>query len=183
MDVRPDAATIRAHPKTFITLGVISVVLGFAALLFPFAATLAVELMLGAVLVAAGIAQVGHGVQLRAWKGWGVLVVGGVLSALVGGLLLFFPLTGALSLTLLLAAFFLVGGVMRAFLAARVRPQSGWGWLLASGLLSAALGVIVLTQWPQAAQWLLGLLLGVDLIFSGTFLVQIGNRARKGAVV
>jgi uncharacterized membrane protein HdeD (DUF308 family) len=162
---------------------VISIVLGFAALLFPFAATLAAELVLGAVLVAAGVAQIGHGVQLRAWKGWGVLVAGGALSILVGGLLLLFPWTGALSLTLILAAFFLIGGAMRAILSFRMRPQSGWGWLLASGLLSAALGLIVLTQWPQAARWLLGLLLGVDLIFSGSFLVQIGNRVRKGAAV
>lgn len=180
---RPDPATIRAHPKAFIALGVVSVVLGFAALLFPFAATLAAELVLGGVLVAAGIAQVAHGVQLRAWKGWGVLVAGGALSILVGGLLLLFPMTGVMSLTLVLAAFFLVGGVMRAILAARMRPHEGWGWLLTSGLLSAALGLIVLTQWPEAAQWLLGLLLGVDLIFSGTFLVQTGNRLRKGAMI
>lgn len=179
MNVRPDSSDIRAHPKAFIALGVVSIVLGVVALLFPFAATLATELVIGAVLVAAGVAQVVQGLKLRAWDGWGMLVAGGALSTLVGLLLLFFPMTGVLSLTFILAAFFLAGGAVRAVSAFRMRPRDGWGWLFASGLLSVALGVIVLAQWPEAARWLLGLLLGVDLIFSGTTLVQVGNRFRK----
>lgn len=167
------------EPKTLATLGVILMVIGLAAIVFPASAALAGELVLGALLLALGVALIGHGLQVRGWSGWGALVVSGSLSAGLGMLLLGFPVAGLLSLTLGLGIFFVVGGALRVVAALRMRPESGWVALLTGGSLATLLGLMVLLGWPTSAPWFLGLLLGVDVLLGGVSLLATAAWVRR----
>lgn len=173
----------RDHRGAFIALGVLSVIAGLLAFVFPLAATLAAALMFGAILVAVGLAQIANGIRTRGWKGWIWMVIAGVLSVAVGILLFARPIAGVLTLTMLLGAFFLVEGVVRTVMAFGIRSQPGWGLLLANGILGILLGILVFTQWPQAAAWLLGIVLGVDLILNGIWLISASSGVTRHVVV
>lgn len=158
---------VRGHLASYVTLGVLLIVLGVAAIAFPVLAAVAATLTLGWILLVAGIARIVHGVHLWHTRGSHVHLASAVLIALVGGLILFYPLPGALTLTALIAALFMAGGVFRVLYALQWRPAPGWLWLLSGGLVSLALGVLIAVQGPAMAIGLIGLIVGLDLIFSG----------------
>lgn len=170
---------IRAQRGWFIALGVLMMLLGVAAIAFPFTATLAVTITVGAVLVISGIAQLVHAFGVHKWRGFLITLLGAMLSLAVGVMVLFYPVSGILSFTLLLGSFLLVGGVLKTILAFRVRPGLNWGWLLFAGLTAALLGMLILLQWPFAAGWVLGLLVGIDLVFSGWWMLAIALATRR----
>ena len=170
---------VREHRLWFLALGIAMVLLGIAAIAFPFMATLAVELLLGWILLANGALGIVHAFRASRWNGFMLAMLAALLSLGIGILLLLYPLTGILSLTLVIAVFFMAGGLFRILLAFRLRPLDHWGWLLVSGILSLLLAAIILTQWPTAAAWLLGLLVGIDLMFSGWTLLMLGIAAAR----
>jgi len=157
--------------------GVASILLGIVALVFPFAATIAAELLFGAVLASIGAIQIFSAFAARQSNNrvWAFLF--GIAALIAGGLLLLYPLQGALTLTIVLASFLLAGGVFEMISAWYLRPANlhfvglppvrRWGWLAASGALSIILGVVLLFGLPVTAVWALGLFLGIDLIFLG----------------
>jgi uncharacterized membrane protein HdeD (DUF308 family) len=169
---------IRQHRGRFLALGGVMIALGFAAIAFPFTASLAVTLIVGTVLVIAGIAQLVHAFSVPRWRGFLVTLLVALLSLAVGTLVLFYPLSGILSLTLLVGSFLLVGGALKMILAWRVRPGLSWGWLMFAGALAVLLGIMILLQWPYAAGWILGVLVGIDLAFSGWWLVALALTPR-----
>jgi uncharacterized membrane protein HdeD (DUF308 family) len=108
----------------------------------------------------------------------------GILYAVVGAYLAFFPLTGLLTLAILLSVMFIAEGVFEVIQAVRVRPHEGWGFLLLSGLAALAVGVLIALSLPSSAEWALGLLAGINLLFSGwsyVFLALAGRRAHEAA--
>lgn len=172
---------VRRHRTSFLTLGLVMVALGLVAIALPFAATLAVEVFLGVILLLRGALEVFHAFRAADWKGFAWSLAGGVLALAVGLLLLFYPLTGMLTLTLLVAAFFLIGGVARVILATQLRPMDHWGWMLVSGILALLLAGLILWQLPEAAGWVVGLLVGIDLVFAGVTFALLGATARRAA--
>ncbi|MDY6980708.1 MAG: HdeD family acid-resistance protein [Pseudomonadota bacterium] len=168
-----NSTEVQQHLGWFIFLGGLMVLLGLAALLFPFAATLAGELTLGVVLLVAGIFGTVHAFRVRPWKGFWLSLLTAVLTVIVGALLLVFPMHGIMTVTLLITAMFLVSGVFRTILAFQLKPHDAWGWILASGILALILGVLVITQLPQAAFWLIGILVGVDFLFAGWAMISL----------
>ena len=105
----------------------------------------------------------------------------GVLYLVAGGWLAFFPFTGIITLTILLAALFIVEGVLEAAMALKVRPHEGWGWLLASGIIAVAVGVLITLELPSSATWAIGLLAGVNLISTGASFVALALAGQRGA--
>lgn len=174
-------AEVREHRNWFLGLGVLLVALGIAAIIFPVAATLAIEVVIGWILVISGLAGIVQAYRAARWKGFLFTLLGALLSLAIGTLLLLYPLTGAISLTLVIAAFFFAGGVFRVLLALQVRPLDHWGWTLASGILALAIAVLILVQWPEAAAWVIGLLVGVDLLFGGWTSILLALAARRSA--
>lgn len=171
-------AELRPHRGWLLTLGVIMAVLGLLALVAPVAATFAAELALGAIFVVAGIVEIAQGLQVRD-RGTTAAVLLGIVTIAIGALLLLFPLTGVLTLTLALAVLFLVSGVLRLFWALRIRPAQQWGLLAFSGVLALLLGALVISQWPEASAWLLGVLVGIDLIFAGWWMIFLALGLRR----
>ena len=168
----------------FLALGIALIVAGLAAIAFPLLGTIAVKIMLGWLFLIGGVLMIMHAFQAPGWQGflWELLV--GILYAVAGAYLAFFPLTGLLTLAILLAVMFIIEGVFEVIQAFRVRPHEGWGFLLLSGIAALAVGVLITLSLPSSAEWALGLLAGINLLFSGwsyVFLALAGRRAHETA--
>ncbi len=170
---------VRQHRGWFLFLGIVMMLVGFGALLFPFLATLAGTLTLGVLLLVAGLFGMIHAFRVRPWKGFWLGLLTSFLTLVIGVLLLGFPMEGIMTVTLLITALFLVSGVFRTILAFQLKPHDSWGWILASGILALLLGILVITQLPEAALWFIGILVGVDFLFSGWWLLTLAMSTRK----
>lgn len=170
---------IKHHTHWFTGLGIVFLVLGIAAIAFPLMATLSLEIAIGILFVVAGVAQAVQSFSIPRWGGFFLSLGLSALALIVGLLMLFYPLAGIITLTTLVAAFFLVTGILKTAFAFLVKPAIGWGLLLAGGLLSLALGLLILFQLAEAYPWILGLLLGIDFIFTGIWMITLASRARR----
>ena len=160
-------------------LAVVSLIGGFLALMNPFVATLAATLMAGWVFILLGVIQIVQAFQVRDWPGFLWSLLFGVLSLVVGMSLLFDPLAGMVSLTLLVAVLLLVTGVVKIMYSFSLRPIPGWGWVLASGALSLILAVMIFANFPWAAATVLGILLGGELISIGVLVLFVALGLRR----
>jgi uncharacterized membrane protein HdeD (DUF308 family) len=164
---------------------VVLMILGVLAIAVPFAATLVSTIFLGWILIFSGVAQGAHAVRARAWQGFPWAVLSAALGVVAGILLIAFPIVGTLTLTLVLSAFFTAEGVLRIVRAVQHRGMERWGVLLFDGVVTLVLGVLILAQWPGSAVWVLGLLLGIDLLVGGMstlLLASAAGRLTRGAV-
>ncbi len=163
----------------FKTVGIILLVVGLLAVILSHIATLTVQVFIGLILLISGITHMAHALQARKWRNvtWEMLVAA---LFLVGGILfMVYPLGGAVALTLLLGFFFLILGGFKIPFALAWRRRPGWGWIMASGILSAMLGLVILFGLPGTAAWVIGLLLGIDLIFSGVTLMTLSAKMKS----
>jgi uncharacterized membrane protein HdeD (DUF308 family) len=170
----------------FMTLGILMVLAGVAAIAFPLLSTIAAKIALGWIFLLSGVLLVIHAFSIQQWRGFLLGLLLGALYVVAGGWLAFFPLAGIVSLTILLAALFLAEGVLEVIMAVRVRPHEGWGWLLLSGLVAVAVGALIAAELPSSATWAIGLLAGVNLLSTGVSFIVLalaGRRAGSGAAV
>jgi len=165
-------------------LGILLSVLGLLLIAAPALGTLAIDLLVGWFLIIGGIAQLIHAFMEKAWRGFLLELLSGLLYLVVGILLVFYPMAGAQALTIFLAAFLMVEGIVRIAMAMRVRPAQGWGWLLFGGIVTVILALLIWMQWPASALWVIGLLVGINLLFTGWSLTMmaIAMRAHEGQV-
>ncbi|WP_162299690.1 DUF308 domain-containing protein [Marinospirillum perlucidum] len=171
---------IKNHRSWFTGLGIVFLLLGVAAVTFPWVATLSVDIILGTLLMIAGLAQIFHSFSIPRWRGTLLSLGLSGLGLLTGILMLLFPLAGVVTLTLLVTVFFLLSGTAKTFFAFRIRPAVGWGWTLVSGLSSLGLALLILFQFNEVLPWVLGLLLGIDLIISSVWMLALASSAKKG---
>jgi uncharacterized membrane protein HdeD (DUF308 family) len=162
----------------FVLLGVALIVLGSVALGYVVMASLAVALVLGILILVGGAAETLGAFWCRRWSGFLLHLLSGVLSIVVGLLFLKSPAGALAALTLLMAGFFLVGGIFKVAASASYR-FAAWGWPLFSGLIDVALGVMILAEWPESALWVLGMFLGINLIFRGVNWIGLGMALRS----
>lgn len=166
----------------FLALGVLLLVAGFAAIAFPLVSTIAAKITLGWIFLVSGIVLIIHAFSSKAWGGFLMELLLGVLYLVAGGWLAFFPLTGIVTLTILLAALFLAEGVLEVIMAVRARAHDGWVWLLLSGLIAIAVGVLIAYELPSSAAWAIGLLVGVNLLSTGISFIVLALAGKRGAV-
>jgi uncharacterized membrane protein HdeD (DUF308 family) len=162
----------------FVALGTALIILGVFCFVGDLLATLVTVLAVGwALLIGAVIALV-QAFRTGTWSGFFLYLLSAVLRGFTGYLLSRYPLTGEVSLTMVLASLFIVGGAFRAVAAARLRfPQ--WGWTALSGAISVVLGVMLLAQLPVSSLWFIGLAVGVDFVFDGSSLIALGSAVRR----
>ena len=158
---------------------VLSLVGGVLALIDPFAATLAATLLAGWFFMLLGGLQIIQSFQVQGWGGFLWALLFGVFSLVVGVSLVFNPLAGMVSLTLLVAVLLLVTGAIKIFYAMSLRPVTGWGWVLVSGLLSILLAVFIFSNFPYAAGTVLGIFLAVELISNGVLFLFVALGLRQ----
>src|SRR5262245_29850966 len=161
-----ERAGLSRHWLLILALGVLSVIVGFVAIGATFIATLASVKVFGALLLIAGVAEVIHAVMVRNLKGFALHLLAAALYLLVGLFILEHPLRAAEVLTLLLAASFLVGGLLRVVFSLAVRFQS-WQWVLLNGVVNLILGFLIWNEWPESSLWVIGLFVGIDLLLHG----------------
>jgi len=161
----------------FVVLGIALVVLGAVCILGNMTATLASVLAFGWLLILGAVIALIQAFRVRTWSGFFIYFLSALLRGFTGYLLIRYPIAGEYGLTLLLASFFVVTGIFRAVGAGMLQfPQ--WGWAVFSGLVSVALGVMLITQLPQASLWFIGLAIGIDLIFDGSWFIALGAAVR-----
>ena len=166
--------------KGLAALGAVMLLGGFVAFLNPFAASLTVEAVAGAAFVLAGIMQLWLAVTDQSQGRWDRWLSGGLGAVLVllAVSLIRNPLAGLVTLTLMVAILFALMGSLRMAIAWRLRPSDGWGWIMASGVLSVILAAMIVIGLPGVALGLLGLFLGVDLTASGLVTLALAMRRR-----
>ncbi len=147
--------------------GVLFVVLGLLGIFLPFFSSVVVETWIGLIMASAGLGSLVYTIQSQKEDGfiWKLLL--SLLYLGTGVYLFVYPLTGVLTLTLLIGSFLLTEGVFELILGFKLRPNRNWGWVLADGLLTIAFGAFVWLQWPGDATWLLGTLVGASLLSTG----------------
>lgn len=178
---RAAAAALREHWVFFLIEGIILLLLGLVAIVLPPIATLAVEIIVGWLLLIIGIVGLITTFRMRHAPGFWWSLVSAVLGIAAGIVLLGWPLSGILSLTLVLIVFFLIEGVASIMFALEhKRELSGrWGWMLASGIVDLVLGAMVFAGLPSTAVWAIGLLVGINMVFGGAALIAMALHARK----
>lgn len=169
-----DVEALKKYRVWLMIYGVLLIVLGLFAVAMPYVATTAVELFVGWLLVISGvvgiIASFSSG-QSTPGFWWNLLVA--ILYLLAGVALLWHPIAGALTLTLILAAYLIAGGITKIVMSVNMRSTipKAWGWMLFSGLVDIALAALILSGWPGSAAWVIGLLVGINLLFTGVALL------------
>ena len=152
--------------------------LGVAAVVRSFAATVASMLFFGWLLVAASGIEIAQAVMVGHWAGFFQHLLAAILFGVVGLLTVVRPRQSAEVMTLFMAAFFLVGGLFQIVVAVAL-ALPGWGWQVADGIITFALGLLVMAEWPTSALWAIGLFLGIDLIFFGFAWIAIAFGLRS----
>ena len=176
-------SALHRHWVLFLIEGIVLLVLGVFAVLVPPVATLAITIVFGWLFLVSGIVGLITTFWMRSAPGFWWSLISAALGIVVGLLLLTRPVGGALSLTLLLIAFFIVeGAVSIMFALDHKRELSGqWGWMLLSGIIDLALAMMILAGLPSTAAWALGLLVGINMIFGGAAMIAMALHARKSA--
>jgi len=163
----------------FLTFGIALVILGIAAIVRSMTATVVSMVFFGwLLLIACGI-EIVQAVMVGHWAGFFQHLLAAILFGVAGGLLVTRPVVSAEVLTVVMAMFFLVGGLFQ-LIHSIVVAFPGWGWQALEGAVTFLLGVLVLAQWPVSGLWVIGLFIGIDLIFYGAAWIALALDLRKG---
>lgn len=177
----PDAGereVLRGKSIWALVLGVALIAGGLLAISYPTITTLYSTTFFGVLLLISGGVQAGSAVWARGWDGFFLHLLIGLLYLFLGMILVERPLISAIEWTLLLAIFFVAAGLVRMIAALSLR-FSGWGWSLLNGVVTLALGLLIWRGWPGSGLWVIGTLVGIEMLFSGWALVMLGLAARS----
>jgi uncharacterized membrane protein HdeD (DUF308 family) len=171
--------SVKSNATMLLVLGIVTSILGVLAMMYSWFSGTVVATMIAIILIAAGIARTIFAFKAGSF-GKGLLAFAlGALTIVVGIWMMTRPLLTLLSLTLLLMIYFLIDGIMEIVAAFKAKPMEGWGWMLFGGVVSVILGIIIWRNLPQAALWLVGVLVGIKLIFAGAAMTAIGMTGRR----
>lgn len=175
--------SLHEHWRLLLAEGIILVLLGVAAILLPPIAGLAITILVGWLFLIGGVVGIVATLSARHAPGFGWSLLSAIVALLAGGVLLWNPLQGLLTLTYVLIAYFIVDGVvMIAYAIAHRRELSGrWEWLMVNGVIDLVLAVLIIGGLPGSFAWALGLLVGIDLVFGGCSLIAMALAARQPA--
>ena len=173
------ATAMREHWKILLAQGVIMMILGVLAVLVPNVATLAIEIVIGALFLIGGLIRLFTLGARRSVPGYWWAITVAVLAVILGVLLLAKPLEGTVTLTIILVAFFVAEGILSILVAFQIyRPVKNWLWILISGLVDLLLAYLIWLGWPDSAAWAIGLLVGINMFFFGLSLAMTAVAAR-----
>ncbi len=177
---RAFAGALQAHWGLFLAEGIILVILGVAAIALPLIATLAFTIIIGWVFLVAGVVGLVTTFWARGAPGFWWSLISAIIAIAAGVVLLLWPISGSISLTLVLIAFFIIEGIASIMYAIEHRNQATgqWLWMLVSGIIDLILAGIIFAGLPGTAFWALGLLVGINMVFGGAALIAMAMAAR-----
>ena len=172
-------APLRAKSGWIVALGVVYVIAGIIALGSVVLATVATVFVVGVMMLIAGVAEVINSFQIKTWGKFLLWLLLGVLYILAGFVTFENPLLAAALLTLFLGCALVASGVMRIALGFAMKSEMPWVGVVLSGVITFLLGLIILIHWPVSSLYILGIFLGIDLIFAGASWIGIGLGLRR----
>jgi len=164
--LRHELDAIKGKWAWILALGIVLIIAGTLAVAMPLVATLATALVLGCLLLMGGIAQLVGAFWTRDWSGFFLSLLIGVMYLVLGLMFLSAPVKAEMVMTLLLACGLMIGGLFR-IIGSLMYQFPHWGWTLVGGGLNLVLGLLIWHQWREAALWVIGLFVGIDMIFTG----------------
>ena len=164
----------------FVALGILLIVLGSVAIGSSVLMTLATMVFVGWLMIAGGVIEAIHAFSCKKWGGFFVDLLTGILYSVAGFMIVANPGVTAVALTLLIAMLLIFGGIFRIVVAIVIRFQN-WVWLLLHGVINLILGISIWRNWPLSGLWVIGLFVGIDMIFNGWSLVMLGFAAKNVA--
>ena len=175
------AASLHLHWRAFLIEGIVLLILGLFAIVIPVVATIAVEIFIGWVLLVSGVVGLISTFRMRGAPGFGWSLLSAVIAIAAGVILLAWPLSGVLSLTLILTAFLTIEGVASIMMALTHRHgfSARWALLLVSGIIDLILAAMIFLGLPATAAWAIGLLVGINMVFGGSTLISMALQARS----
>lgn len=163
-------ASIAEHRGWYVFQGIVFILAGALAIFLPNATALGFNILIGALLIVSGLVQ--GFASLRSGMHWWSLI-SALASLIIGGLMLFYPMTGMIALATVLAVFLTIEGVTELMLAFQFKPARNWGWMLFSGIISLLLAVLLFAGWPGVTVMFLGIIIGVNLLLYGISLLAL----------
>jgi uncharacterized membrane protein HdeD (DUF308 family) len=179
LSVSSDVEPLRAKWGWIVALGAVYLIAGFVALGSVLLATVVSVLLVGVMMIIAGVAEVINAFEVRGWGKFLLWLLLGILYIIAGLVTFRNPLLAAALLTLILGVTLVASGIMRIILAFGVQRETPWIWVLLSGVVTLLLGALILARWPVSSLYILGLFLGIDLIFAGAGWVGLGLSLRR----
>ena len=176
----PDLSqTVKKGAGWVVALGVLTILLGIFAIGSPLLVGIAVQYFVGAALMVGGFFQILHALKGNGSGKSFFAILSGILSIACGSMMVSKPLFGLGVITLFLIAYFIMDGLTKIIYGFKHRPESGWGWVLFSGIFSLFLGLAIWRQWPVSGAWAIGTLFGINLIVNGWTMIFTGSAVRK----
>jgi uncharacterized membrane protein HdeD (DUF308 family) len=174
------AKSLHGHWKLFLVEGIILLGLGLTAVVLPPIATFAVEIVIGWLLLISGIVGLITTLRMSNTPGRSWSLISAILGIAAGIVLLRWPLSSTISLTLILSVFFLIEGIASIFYALEHRRELSrrWSWMLFSGVIDLILASIIFVGLPGTAAWAIGLLVGINMVFGGLAVIAMALNAR-----
>lgn len=172
------AAELKKASGWVVVLGVATIVLGCLVMGSPFVAGGAIAVYVGVMLLLGGVFEVLAAITGTSVRSRGLTFFHGLLTVVCGVFLVTKPLQALITLTLLLAIYFIMDGIGRIVLALQAKPLQGWGFVLFGGVLTLLLGLMIWRQWPLSGIWAIGLLVGVRMVVAGWAMVALGAAGR-----
>ena len=175
-------AAAREHWKAFLIEGILLVVLGLAAIIVPPLASLAVTIFVGWMFLISGVAGLALTFWARGVPGFWWALISAVLAIIAGGVLLAQPVQGVYALTLVIGVYFVAEGVATIMYALEHGRELSerWLWLLVAGMFDILISFMIIAGLPGSAEWAIGLLVGINLVFGGASLIGLALAARQG---
>ncbi|MEX0999752.1 MAG: DUF308 domain-containing protein [Thermodesulfobacteriota bacterium] len=164
--------SLKANRGWLLVLGMAYVILGWVAIGYPMAATIAIEILLGYILLVGGAISVVGSFFSGNWKNLILILLSGILYIFVGFLLVTNMKEGVITLTLLLAAFLLVEGIFKIIQAFQIQTAQNWIWILISGIASVILAIMIWAEFPQSSAFVIGLLVGIYFLINGFSMIM-----------
>ena len=182
----------RSSPPTFLdevkrrsgwtmAMGILTAALGVVLIVYPFATATATSVFLGSIMVLAGVAELLFALSSQTPGSFFFQILLAVLFGFAGVMLVAYPFQGAESLTLFLGSLLIARGIAAGIAGLQVRPLDGWGWFVADGLASIAVGGYILYKWPSSTAWAVGTLVGASVLVTGIARTVFAARIRQGA--
>jgi uncharacterized membrane protein HdeD (DUF308 family) len=175
------AEIMKQHWKALLIEGILLAVLGLLAIALPPIAGIAITIFLGWMFLFSGVAGLVLTFWARQVPGFWWSILSALISIVVGVVLLARPVQGTVSLTLVLGVFFVMEGVATIMYALEHRREltGRWGWMIAAGILDLIISAMIITGLPGSAEWAIGLLVGINLLFGGASLIGMALAARN----
>lgn len=180
MMIAQEREVLHKHWPWFLALGIGMAVLGTLAIGASCIVTVTVTVtwLFGFMLLAGGIAEIITSFSAGRWSGTLLHLLVGVLYFVVGLMIIEQPAERAIQITLIIAIFLIISGVIRV-VTALVEQFSGWGWVLLNGGVTLLLGLLIMKQWPLSGLWAIGMFVGIDLIFNGWAWIMLALASRS----